>query len=341
MNKKTVLIFHLLYWFYFVFIGAMGNLISRNNGFDFIQFITEPLLYSGLFVAACTFYTNYFLFLPRFFKQNKYVLFVLLTIVLFLFYSLLRYLVEEILIKNMIGHGNYNDGFTLVFYFYDNLYWASSPIFTSTILWLLSNYFDSEKEKKLIMQQKQQAELSFLKSQIDPHFIFNTLNNIYSLVYQKSDKALLALEKFSSLLRYITLESDEDKTHIGNEVKYIESLISLETLRFENANIIFDKYIDDDNLMISSLLLIPFIENGFKHGAVCEADFPFSISLIVKNGILEFKTTNKIANKLKDSTKGIGLQNTKKRLALIYPNQHILEISKTEKYFTCQLTITL
>jgi two-component system, LytTR family, sensor kinase len=341
MSKRGIVIFHLLYWFYFVFVGAMGNLIQRNTGFDFTKFITQPLLYTGLFVAVFTFYINYFLFLPRFFKQNKYILFVVLMLVLFLFYSSLRYLVEEIIAKYFIGHGNYNEGFSLSFYFFDNLYWASSPIFTSTILWLLSNYFDSEKEKKQILQEKQNAEISFLKSQINPHFIFNTLNNIYSLVYQKSDKALIALEKFSSLLRYITIESEKDKTYLGNEIKYIESLISLESLRIANANIIFEKDIDDENLIIPSLLLIPFIENGFKHGEVSNVVYPFLISLVVKEAKLEFKTENKTSKKLKDEANGIGLQNTKRRLELMYPNSHKLEIYETETDFKCHLTITL
>ena len=341
MNKKSIVIFHLLYWFYFVFIGAIGNIIQKNTGFDFVKFITEPLLYSGLFVTAFIFYINYFVFLPLYFKQNKYVLFVSLMLVLFIFYSFLRYIAEEIITKYFIGHGNYSAETTLEFYFFDNLYWASSPIFTSTILWLLSHYFDSEKEKKQILQEKQNAEISFLKSQINPHFIFNTLNNIYSLVYQKSDKALLALEKFSSLLRYITIESEKDKTYLGNEIKYIESLISLESLRIVNANINFKKSIDNEKVIIPSLLLIPFIENGFKHGEVSNSDFPFLISIIVINSKLEFVTQNKKNNNLKDLTNGIGLQNTKRRLELMYPKKHQLKIFETETDFKCHLTITL
>ena len=341
MNKHAIITIHLLYWFYFVFIGAMGNLIMRDNGFDFMKFITEPLLYSGLFVAVCTFYINYFLFLPRFFNQNKYVLFIVLTLVLFLFYSSLRYLVEEIIAKSLIGHGNYNEGFTLTYYFFDNLHWASSPIFTSSILWLLAHYFDSEKEKKQMLQEKQRAEISFLKSQINPHFIFNTLNNIYSLVYQKSEKALLAIEKFSTLLRYITIESEKETTFLSNEIKYIESLISLESLRIANANIKFETDIDDKNVLIPSLLLIPFIENGFKHGHVSDENDPFTIKLVVKNGLLTFETTNKIAFKQKDDANGIGLRNIQRRLNLIYPKTHQLKIEDTEINFKCLLNMTL
>ncbi len=341
MNKNGIIVFHVLYWLYFVFVGAMGNIIQRNSGFDFIKFITEPLLYTGLFVASCTFYINYFVFLPRFFKQNKYAVFVILLLVLFLFYSSLRYLVEEVIYKNFAGHGNYNEGFTIGFYLFDNLYFGSSPIFTSTILWLLSHYFDSEKEKKQMLQDKQQAEISFLKSQINPHFIFNTLNNIYSLVYQKSEKALLAIEKFSTLLRYITIESDKETTFLSNEIKYIESLISLESLRIANANIKFETDIDDKNVLIPSLLLIPFIENGFKHGNVSDENYPFMIRLKVKNGLLIFETANKISNKQKDDANGIGLQNIQRRLNLLYPKTHQLTIDETATEFKCLLTITL
>lgn len=342
MSKRLLFIIHLSYWIYKFFLEKLIQHSFYKDTSLLHDYFNDPLFFSFLFISASTFYINYFFILPRYFNPKSIRKLVLSLFFLFVYFIVSRYLIEEILFKILFNRGNYTDGTSLYFYIFDNLYYTSDPVFMSTILWLLANYFDWEKERKLILNEKREAEISFLKSQINPHFIFNTLNNIYSLVYHKSEKALIAIEKFSELLRYITVESENENTFLSNEVKYIESLIALESIRIEKEKyIIFEKKIANSSIKIPSLLLIPFIENAFKHGTITDKEFPFKIRINADDDKIEFITENKINFNNKDKTSGIGLKNIKRRLELLFPNKHELIITTNEQLFTCNLTIFL
>ncbi len=340
MSRKAIIILHTIYWVYASFISTAANQFIYEGKISADEVFLHPLMYTMLLVSMSTFYMNYFVFIPRFLKRNQFLSVVISSVALFLFFIGFRYLMEEIVYRYFSGHGNYKDGISLIYYVFDNLYYASSPIFMSFVLWLLANYVDSQQEKKQLLREKQAAEISFLKTQINPHFVFNSLNNIYSLVYQKSDKALFALEKFSALHRYILKESENEKTLLVTEMNYIESLIELESLRTgKETNIVVEQTITNQGTLIPSLLLIPMVENGFKHGDVCDPEVPFTIKLISTEDRLIFETQNKMTTKQKDSTPGIGLKNVKRRLELLYPRKHALHIHEENALFTVTLTI--
>jgi len=149
-----------------------------------------------------------------------------------------RYFVEELILPLFIGHGNYAEGTSLWFYYFDNVFYSSSTLFISTALSLFNIFFKREEERQQLLEEKQYAELKALKTQINPHFIFNSLNNIYSLVYQKSDKALPAIEELSEMLRYSTKDLEKDFIPLKRELGYIESLIGLEKLRIRNPEMV-------------------------------------------------------------------------------------------------------
>ncbi|MCL1657840.1 MULTISPECIES: sensor histidine kinase [Elizabethkingia] len=240
----------------------------------------------------------------------------------------------------IIGRGNYAEGTPFLFYFYDNIYFSSLTIFVSTSLWLFSYYSKLEKERVQLIEEKKNAELQALKTQINPHFIFNSLNNIYSLVYQNSDKALPALEELSQLLRYSTKDLEKDFILLDKEVGYMESLIALEKLRIKNPElIIFDKDIKNPKLLISPMLLVPFVENAFKHGDINGKGMELKVS--DDNSRLHFYLRNSKKQRMKDFSSGIGIGNVKKRLQLIYPDKHWLEITETEDTFIVDLKIEL
>lgn len=120
---------------------------------------------------------------------------------------------------------NYNAGTTLLAYTVDNFFECAGLIMMSTVFWTVTHYIQSEKDKAVLVQQKQQAELSFLRNQVNPHFIFNTMNNIYAMVYQKSAKALPAIEKLSNIMRYVMTESDVQQILLAKEVAYLQNFI--------------------------------------------------------------------------------------------------------------------
>ena len=333
MKNKQLLALHFVFWI----LNFIGSVIIPNFVFKGGHLILNVTFFITAFLC---FYTNYFFVVPRFFDIHKLYKTLIGFFVSVFFFVLVRYFIEEILLPLFVGRGNYAPGTGFGFYFFDNIYFSSTTIFISTVFRLIQNFLDVENEKLQLLSEKKSAEVQALKTQINPHFIFNSLNNIYSLVYQKSDKALPAIEELSELLRYSTKDLQQDFIPLKREVGYIESLISLEKLRIRNPEkIIFEKNIKNENLEISPMLLVPFVENAFKHGDFNEHEM--KIDLNEENNILHFRIENQKRQGSKDHASGIGIGNVKKRLELIYTKKHELNISDKENRFIVEVKIEL
>lgn len=211
-------------------------------------------------------------------------------------------------------------------------------LFISFILaWYLS-----QKQKAELINQNQASELALLRSQINPHFLFNTLNNIYSLVYKKSDNAAEAVMKLSSIMRYMLYDAIEDKVLLEKEVEYLKSFIELQELRLKNKNFVsFEINGNLEQRTIAPMILMSFIENAFKHGSKQVKSPGIIVDLTIKEHLIIFKVTNYLAENgtEKDEAGGIGVHNVNRRLELIYPDKHRLEIKKTEDTFSINLEI--
>ena len=199
-----------------------------------------------------------------------------------------------------------------------------------------------ELEKNLI-KEKLSAELQFLKNQLNPHFLFNTLNNIYGLTRKKSNKAPEAVMKLSELLNFMLYESDKETISIDREIKFLEDYISLEKIRYtDDLSVVFNKEIDDTSQQIAPLLLLPLVENAFKHGA-SENHFDsfIHINLTLKNQQLLFSVENSFEEFTENKkSNNIGLHNTSRQLELIYKEQKLV-IDKLENVFKVKLAINL
>ncbi|NQV75960.1 MAG: histidine kinase, partial [Bacteroidetes bacterium] len=179
-------------------------------------------------------------------------------------------------------------------------------------------------------------------SQINPHFLFNSLNNIYSLAYQKADKTPEAILKLSEIMRYMLYESNEDKVALSDEIRYLENYIELQKLRFKDkTHIKFEINGDTDIQKITPLVLISFVENAFKHGIATDRENPISIILNVFANKLFFQVINRKSNQNKDETGGIGLQNVRRRLDLVYKGQYRLHIEDGNDIYNCELYLNL
>lgn len=333
MKKQQLLFLHLFYWCVYI----LGTFI-----FPYLIFGTKVDYFKITFAITSfiCFYVNYFFVIPKFFNlQNlsKTLLAFLLSVFCFV---LIRYFVEEIFSPYFFGIRNYAEGTGFGFYFYDNIYYSSTTIFISTVFCFFKLMSEAEIEKRQLIEEKKNSELQALKTQINPHFIFNTLNNIYSLVYQQSEKALPAIEELSQLLRYSTKDLEKDFISLEKEVGYLESLIELEKLRIKNPELlIINKKINFPNLNISPMLLVPFVENAFKHGDFGGKGFTLKIS--DENQKLQFHLHNFKKLKSKDSLSGIGIGNVIKRLEILYPKKHELNIIETETEYSVDLKIDL
>jgi len=258
----------------------------------------------------------------------------------------MRYTLEEILLPIFFQARNYPPDTTLLAYAEDNLYYAMPTLGLGWLFKVVEDWFLHQQERHNLVTARNTAELAFLKSQVNPHFLFNTLNNIYALTYTKSDEAPGAVLKLSELMRYMLYESNSSdgkpqKVPLSKEVKYLENLIDLEKIRVAGAQVHFKAEGNTDLYRIEPLLLITFVENAFKHGDLTNPESPLTVLLSVRNGVLTFITKNKKSNRQKDSVGGIGLQNVERRLALLYPNQHTLTINNENGSYVCHLEINL
>jgi LytS/YehU family sensor histidine kinase len=227
-------------------------------------------------------------------------------------------------------------------YFLIALVYSCFFIFLSTILKFIVDWFRNEKIKSTLENEKLISELAFLKSQINPHFLFNSLNNIYSLAYQKSDKTPEAVLKLSEIMRYMLYESNENTVKLDDEIRYLENYIELQKLRFKDKTYIkFEIDGDTENKKITPLVLISFVENAFKHGLATDKENPITIVLNVTADKLFFQVINKKSNLNKDETGGIGLQNVKRRLDLLYKGEYRLHIEDNEAIYNCELYLDL
>lgn len=347
MKKQNIIIFHVLFWVYYFFQNMVSfDIDTQSFSIPFLSFdFSNPsvaITYSFTLLYVFTFWLNYYYVLPKYFDVNNLKRMLLALCSLFILFIGVRYLVEEVLYLQFLGFRNYHEKTTVWFYIYDNLYYGSRPIISSSVLWFIINMLGMQKKQIELVESKRETEINFLKSQINPHFIFNTLNNIYYLVFEKSDKSLQAIEQLSGLMRYMTYESQNQTIAIQREVEYIKDFIALESMRISGkANVIFDTDISNSELRIPPLLLIPFVENGFKHGVLNDANFPFRISLIQREKELILSSENAIHRNKKDAQSGIGMQNLKKRLELYYPDNHTLDIAVNGDRYVVQLKIKL
>ena len=216
-------------------------------------------------------------------------------------------------------------------------------IFTvGTCISVIQRWLRTEQTRKETENEKLNTELSFLKSQVNPHFFFNTLNNIYSLAVVRSEKTAPAVMKLSSIMRYILTETQSDRVPLRNEVDFIHNFIDLQQVRLtDKVTLNFSAEGEMDTLLVAPLLFIPFVENAFKYGVSTKESSNITIEISTEGNKIIFMAKNYVVpseNNLMENT-GIGINNVKRRLELIYPGKHQLTTVEKDNYYTVHLEI--
>jgi len=211
-----------------------------------------------------------------------------------------------------------------------------------TSITVFNQWIKAERTRERIENEMLQTELSFLKSQINPHFFFNTLNNIYSLAVVNSAKTAPTVMKLSSIMRYILTETKTDFVPLQNEIDFIKNYIDLQQVRLTDK-VVLDFKVEGkvDDIQIAPLLFIPFVENAFKYGVSAKEASLIDIRISTTNTLLSFSVTNTIAqadNTMQETT-GIGMNNVKRRLQLLYPDKHALVVKQDGNHFFVHLDI--
>ena len=314
---------------------------EQQSPIQILRYIINDLIYIGFF------YLNARLLVPKVIHQRKYKQFAATMVACFIALLVLTWLVFFKLVAtpdfNLPGH--------ILFNFFFFLFFLAS----STAYCLIKDRIYTERITREKQTENLRTELSFLRSQVSPHFMFNIMNNMVALARKKSDVLEPSLIKLSSLLRYMLYETQE-RVSLQKEVEYLQSYIDLQKQRFGN-NVSIKSCMEkiDKGYEIEPMLLIPFVENAFKHGAAFVTKVPGSdlvlynkaeinIDLAAEKNELRFVVKNRYdenSTETKDKTSGIGLANVKRRLDLLYRNRHSLQIEKKDGWFIASLQITL
>ena len=215
----------------------------------------------------------------------------------------------------------------------------------SIVFRLSQDQAKATKQLQQIQQENLEAQLAFLRSQINPHFIFNILNNIVALIRLKSTRLEPTVMQLSSLMQYMLYDTDSEKIFISTEVEYLQNYIDLQQQRFEDkVKVITNINLNNEWAKIEPMLLIPFVENAFKHGVGMIPTPMIALELQVEENVLFLKVRNKYSQtdiQNCENRSGIGLSNVKKRLNLLYANRHVLTIEKKDSWFNVDLQIQL
>ncbi|WP_232735224.1 sensor histidine kinase [Flavobacterium sp. 5] len=213
----------------------------------------------------------------------------------------------------------------------------------STIIKTLSEFYNDQQNKLIAESQRTSTELNYLRKQTNPHFLFNSLNSIYSLAHKKSDLVPDAIVTLSEMMRYMLYETDNKSVLLEKEIDYIKNYIELQKLRLNNIeNISINIHGNTKDKFIEPMLLISFIENAFKYGTDYKGTAYVKIVITIEENILNFWVENKIENNTKDpENSGIGLANIKNRLTLLYPNTHQLNLTSIDLKYTVHLVLQL
>ena len=355
-NPVLAFLFYYIVWELLYMLTGLPNLLDNPSATYWSYFLFNYGLLGS--INFLLFYPIAFLVIPKLFIQQKKILaLVLICIAAASLFTVIKYNVEL---------WNFNEQFRKIkfptapgkpfpniplkpprfsSYFRSYVWFNLIIILIAFAYQLVVVWYKNEKIRKELETQKLQAELSFLKMQINPHFLFNALNNIYSMaVMEKTTRTGDNILKLSELIRYMLYEKEDEQYRVSldKEINHINSFIDLQKLRHEG-----DTYIQFSieghtlDKKIPPLLLFPLIENSFKHGVLQDSARPVAIQLRVSDRHLFFSIYNHKNNFLKDQTGGIGLTNVRKRLALLYPEKHNFQIAETAEDFSIELQLPL
>ncbi len=341
IQRNRVLLLHISFWCVYLSFFVYQITSYRKREID----ITEVVLHAtmnGAFNMIVA-YMNYFIFLPRFLEKKKIGQFLLEFSIPFAILMVFRVHLQRYVI----------DGYThQVHFFYTTTFIvqaAATSLFIVIFVAMLrfaKEWFEFEAKKKEVENEKLQGELNFLKAQINPHFLFNTLNNLYYLAYSQSPNTTEVIAKLSQMMRYMIYDTNHPKVLLSKEIEYMQNYISLERLRLSNQiPIEFTIQGNVQDIRITPLIFITFLENAFKHGVSGNnTEAWVKANIVIQNNTCTYTVENSKHNNLKTDAagkSGIGLQNVQRRLALSYPERYTLTIQETPERYAVELKLVL
>lgn len=334
---------HLLVWVLYIIYEHSILIIAGQQQINYGEVIVNFSLYAVLF------YVNALLLLPRIYGRGKYGRYALGLVTLLLFFCGFKYLLNVFILPAITNEPLRSFASNKIF-LSQALYRGIYFILLSFGYWFALNAVQLERQKRLQEQKLRiaehnliQSDLIFLRNQINPHFLFNTLNFLYAQAYPHSEETAKGILLLSNIMRYaLKDEEHEGKVMLESELKHLENYIAINQLRFNNKlQIRYEVIGNVQFMMMIPLVLITFVENCFKHGDLFDPQNPLIIRLQMVENQLSFFTHNKKRIGPKEKTTGIGLANTQKRLERAYANRYTLEVQNEPEFFSYNLVIDL
>ncbi|MEP1033762.1 histidine kinase [Ekhidna sp.] len=308
------------------------------------QFREAFLIEAAYFpIRLVVIYLNYFVFMPKLLLKGRIVGYILRTFISILAAAMIHRFVMYQYINEII-FPDWNQGsFWQLYKFVQAGMIITSPMIFLIGITVVYRLVESQKKLALIAEERTKAELLYLKNQINPHFFFNTLNNLYGLALSKSDKTSEVVMKLSELMSYMLYDTKQSAVDLEKEINYIKNYIELEEVRFD-GRFTCDLVINGspEKVSLPPLLLLPFLENAFKHGVNTSSSGAWiKVDIVINEDWLRFTIQNSVGVKTVSTKGGLGIENVKRRLELLYPERHKLEFGDCKEGYKVDLMLEL
>jgi two-component system LytT family sensor kinase len=347
MEKRRLILLHVLFWvvvfmkYNFVRLSAEGLSINFDSAGRYLNSNSFLIAFGYLTISMFAFY-GAFIVSGKILKRRNFLYGTALVMVMLAGLVVYRAFIELGILKPLLNYDNYRRNPALSWkFFVPNVIFYYWDFLMCGIAWGVYTHWQSaERSKREEEAINKSMQLQFLQSQLNPHFLFNTINDIYALALKKSDQTPETLMQLSGLLRYALYDNKEMTVPLQKELTYINNYLNLQRTGYENLFYV-DLEIEGDpaSWQIPPMLLLPFVENACKHGVTNEKNNPVVIRICSGTKKLSFTVNNQIRMAEKDAEGGIGIGNIRKRLELLYPGKHVLLVKEDNDIFTVEMEI--
>ena len=353
MKKSFIALLHVGFWTcYFILIAIMLAVYYRssvhviNQEFRILNALKSLMLFAFI-PSFISYWAYYFLLFPRYLIHKRIFLSIIHGILIstagsLMSYILIRYSIESGYMIDMDDAGRHGRTTSVIVIIAMTLIGLVSGVVALVIKGFI-NWYNEKKLKDALKEKNHEMEMALIKSKLDPHLLFNTINNIDALIIKDAVEASNYLNKLSDIMRFMLYETMAEKILLSQEIEYIEKYIALQKIRTANEHYVhFSVTGIIGNKMIAPMVFIPFIENAFKHTNNKKLENAITIHIIIINKTIQLVCENKFDSKpaVRQPDSGLGNELIQKRLQLIYPEKHTLEVNKTNELYTVNLTIT-
>ena len=352
MKKSFVVLLHIGFWAcYFILIVIMLSVYYRSSLYASAPESRMMIAFKNIMLFAfvpsvISFYLYYFLLFPKYLQQRKFLLSIIAGILIsvcaaVIAYILHRYLIESGYVTDM-DQGGKNGRSTAIRVIIIMTFIGSICGMVALVIKGFITWFNEIKLKEMLKEKNHEMEMALIKSQLDPHLLFNTINNIDALILKDPVEASNYLNKLSDIMRFMLYETKADKILLSQEIEYIEKYIALQKIRTANVNYVhFAVTGTIGNKFIAPMVFIPFIENAFKHTNNKKLEDAITVSIFIKDKTIQLLCENRFDSKstVHQPNSGLGNELIQKRLNLIYAGNHTLAVHKTDELYSVNLTI--